>query len=269
MISLSRPLVAIGRLAADEAGRRRPRTPLLGFLLAVLALTVSAAGCDGDPHFATISPGSQLPSSAICGEQVDTIDRPETHPGNVERNTTTGGPTVDIDGADERWNTELAPRVVGDYAGTTEQILLWGSCKWGFDENITRARAVTESSWSMDTAGDVTEDPELCALIALEAPCAQSHGLLQVKGTVHEGTYPRSTESTAFGVDYAMAWLRACYEGSFTWLEAEGYEVGDEWGCVGAWFSGHWYDEGAERYIAEVRGHLTERTWEDYRAADG
>ena len=120
----------------------------------------------------------------------------------------------------------------------------------------------------MATAGDVTDDGAACALLGLDAPCPQSYGLLQVKGTVHEGTHPASTRATAFGVDYAMAWLRACYEGSFTWLEAEGYRVGDEWGCVGAWFSGHWYDEGAERYIAEVRGHLEDRTWETYAGSD-
>jgi autotransporter family porin len=116
----------------------------------------------------------------------------------------------------------------------------------------------------MSTAGDETSDAALCDLIGLNAPCPQSHGLLQVKGTVHEGTYPASTRASAFGVDYAMSWLRACYEGSFTWL-GDDYGPGDEWGCIGAWFSGNWWDQGARKYVAEVQGHVAGRTWMDYR----
>ncbi len=239
----------------------------LAVAAATLVSLAIAAACipRSAPYYATSGAGVELPDPARCAEEVGATASTETHPDNAEANATTGGPAVDIDGAEEVWNRALAPRITGDFEGTTEQILRWGACKWGFDENITRARAVTESSWRMATAGDVTDDAEACASLDLEVPCAQSHGLLQVKGTVHEGTYPASTRSTAYGVDYAMAWLRACYEGSFTWLDAEGYEAGDEWGCVGAWFSGHWYDDGAERYIAEVRGHLSERTWESYR----
>ncbi len=248
-------------------GRARPRALVAAPLLALALVAAACGGGDDAPYFATSAPEAELPSDETCAELVGAIETVETHPGNTGRNTTLDAPDVAIDGAEGGWNERLAPRISGDFAGTTEQVLLWGACKWGFDENITRARAVTESSWSMDTAGDVTDDAEACALIDLEVPCAQSHGLLQVKGSVHDGTYPASANSTAFGVDYAMAWLRACYEGSFGWLEAEGYVSGDEWGCVGAWFSGHWYDEGAERYIAEVRGHLVERTWENYQVA--
>ncbi len=224
-------------------------------------------------YFATLPPGSELPDDAQCAEQVLIDDWDEFRPENAEANAVVGVPEpqdgveLAIDGADEFWNAELAPRITGNFSGTTEQILRWGACKWGFDEEVTRARAVTESSWLMTTAGDSTEDPELCSLIELDAPCAQSYGLLQVKGTVHTGTYPLSSQSSAFGVDYAMAWLRACYEGSFTWLGEENpdYEPGDEFGCVGAWFSGNWLDEPAKTYIDEVRGHLANRTWFDYQ----
>ena len=130
------------------------------------------------------------------------------------------------------------------------------------DEDLTRARVWTESSWNVDTRGDRTGDAAACALIGLGAPCFQSYGLLQVKGTVHEGTYPSSFRSSAWGLDYAMAWQRACFEGAFTWLDDQGYRAGDVTGCVGAWFSGEWYDAGALRYLGDVDANLANRPWE-------
>lgn len=237
-----------------------------------LAAVVAASACgDGDVEpvapthfFETLPPGSELPDGEICAELVRVDPSVETRPENYEPNNLAIDRDLDItiDGADEVWNAALAPRIDGRFTGTTEQILRWGSCKWGFDENLTRARAVSESTWSQGTAGDVTDDPEACFLLGLEAPCPQSYGLLQVKGTVHEGTYPYAAQSSAFGVDYAMAWLRACYEGSFTWLDGAGYEAGDEWACTGVWFSGEWWDQPANDYVGEVRYHFQNKTWE-------
>jgi autotransporter family porin len=236
-------------------------------LVVALSLIAAACGGDGDSHFATLGPGAQLPDGEICRELVASAPTVETHPGNREANATVEAPPVAIDGADDDpLAAGFAARIDGDFTGTTEQILRWGACKWGFDEDITRARAVTESSWSMATAGDVTEDEDDCASLGLQPPCSLSYGLLQVKGTVHTGTHPATSRATAFGVDYAMAWLRACYEGAFHWLDDQGYEAGDEWGCVGAWFTGEWWDRGAYDYVEEVRGHLEARTWEEYGA---
>jgi hypothetical protein len=214
-------------------------------------------------YFTAIPAGGELPDEEACAELVRAEASQEVRPENDELNTVTGGPSVDIDGADEFWNDALAPRITGNFAGTTEQILRWGACKWGFDEDITRARAFTESTWVADKTGDDTDDPALCELIDKTAPCPQSFGLLQVKSTVHTGTFPTVTESSAYGVDYAMAWLRACYEGSFTWLDDERYAAGDELGCAGVWFSGEWFDQPANDYVGEVRFHLEKRSWED------
>ena len=70
-------------------------------------------------------------------------------------------------------------------------------------------------------------------------------------------------DSTAFNVDYALAWRRACFEGEFPWLRETNpaYDAGDEWGCIGAWYSGRWYDAQARGYIARVRKHLAEQSW--------
>ncbi len=237
--------------------------------------TILADQVDAQTHyFETLPPGSTLPDGAECAEKVLADPSIEIRPENDGPNSTvvpaTEFGTMRIDGADEFWNAELAPRIDGNFTGTTEQILRWGACKWGFDENVTRARAVTESSWFMSTEGDSTEDPGACALLGLDAPCPQSYGLLQVKGTVHTGTYPFSTQSSAFGVDYAMAWLRACFEGSFTWLvetefeRVDGYQAGEEYGCVGTWFSGEWWDQPANDYVGEVRYHVENQSWLKY-----
>lgn len=219
-----------------------------------------------DAYLATRPAGAGLPDDETCRQAVLAVDSAENRGDNATANNMVvpvpGG--LAIDGADGVWNTAFAPRITGDFTGTTEQILRWGACKWGFDEDLTRARAVAESSWRMSTQGDRTDDASACGLIGLGAPCAQSYGLLQVKATVHGDTYPATTQSTAFGVDYAMAWLRACYEGSFTWLDDQGYQAGDELGCVGTWFSGKWRDSAANDYVETVNSHLDTRTWERY-----
>ena len=99
-------------------------------------------------------------------------------------------------------------------------------------------------------------------MIGKAAPCWQSYGILQVKGPVHDNTYPASERSTPFNVDYAMAWQRACYDGAFSHWMGGGYRAGDKWGCVGAWYSGRWYDSGANSYIAGVRQQLDARPWQ-------
>jgi hypothetical protein len=152
-------------------------------------------------------------------------------------------------------------RVTGNFTGTTDQILAWAACKWGFPLDIVRAQASQESDWRQSLAADcgVTTQPETHG-------CA-SVGILQVKGAdippTHHGTWPYAYESTSWNADYAYAVRRACYDGKITWL-GNGYRAGDLWGCVGQWFSGRWHDAGAESYIAKVKQRLAARTWEGY-----
>ena len=211
-------------------------------------------------QFRTLPPGSRLPSAADCAAAVRRSAW-EPRPQNDVANQTKGSSGAQIDGANASFNVRYASRVDGDFVGTTDEIIQWGACKWGFDEELTRARAIQESYWKQSQLGDKTDSRAACATIGQTAPCWQSYGLLQVKGTVHEETYPLAKDSTAYNVDYALAWLRACYEGAFDhWLE-NGYAAGDEWGCVGAWYSGNWYDGGARHYIEGVRQHLAQREW--------
>ena len=211
-------------------------------------------------RFTTLAPGSKLPSSATCAGKVKRTDW-EPRPQNAAANHTKGRSGAMIDGADSSFNGRYASRIDGNFVGTTDEILQWGACKWGFDEDLTRARAIQESHWKQSQLGDETDDATACSTIGQHAPCWQSYGILQVKGTVHENTFPLAEQSTAYNVDYALGWLRACYDGAFAHWMKGGYRAGDEWGCVGAWYSGRWYDSGAKRYIADVKEHLRKREW--------
>ena len=225
-------------------------------ILPLVCLFLSAAGFEllaasraaeaSHKPFVTLPPGSELPSAAACTNRVRAATGTREHrPENVAANRTAGGQiNVRIDGASDAFNATYAARVKGNFVGTTQQVLLWGACHWGLDGNITMARAVSESTWRQGFIGDQ----------------GQSFGLLQVKRTVHDGTWPTAQRSSAFNVDYANAWQRACFEGDFTWL-GNGYRAGDVWGCVGAWYSGNWWDSGARDYIASVQRHLADKPW--------
>ena len=223
------------------------------------SITVTAS------YFSTLPPGSILPTDSDCTSRVR-YSSWEPRPDNYTANHTTGITGVQINGASNTFNSKYAGRINGSFTGTTDEILQWGACKWGLDENIQRARAVQESYWHQSRLGDLNLSSSACALIGQTAPCWTSYGILQVKGTVHTGTYPASQNSTPFNVDYALAWQRACFEGDFTWMNGQPgntqtYNAGDIWGCVGAWFSGSWYDSGAQAYISSVKQYLANKQW--------
>lgn len=220
-------------------------------------------------YFATVEPGGPLPSGRQCEQWV----RPtaEVVPENTPYNQTTGKSVVgqtylssNIDAAD------LEARIDGDYTGTTDEIIQWGACKWGFDEDLVRAQAYVESTWFAGKLGDCGEDaqPETGG----KGGCA-SVGIMQVRSAnldpVFPGVWPESWKSTALNIDYALAVKRACFEGYEVWLQDQPdarapYDSGDEWGCMGRWFSGTWYNDPANDYLEEVQRRLEERAWETY-----
>jgi hypothetical protein len=142
------------------------------------------------------------------------------------------------------------PLVTGNFTGTTDEIIQWAAWKWGLDEDVFRAVAVQESWWRMSAVGDG----------------GLSFGLTQIKTTYHAGTYPLSSTSTAFNADYYGALFRYYYDGHARWLDTkekgQPYTAGDLWGSIGAHFAGRWHTTAAEDYIARVKRHLDERTWE-------
>lgn len=204
--------------------------------------TVAPTTTTAEPaHFGMLAVGAALPSDAECAAQV----RPaaEIRPDNVTANHTLS------DGTGSKPSARY-DRVTGNFQGTTEEILQWGACKWGIDEDYVKAQAVVESYWHQNTVGDNGE----------------SHGLLQVREPYWGWAFPGAQVSSAYNVDAALAARRACFEGDETWLNQfnppRPYAAGDIVGCMGLWFSGRWYDAGATQYISTWQGHLNARTWE-------
>jgi hypothetical protein len=155
-------------------------------------------------------------------------------------------------------------RVTGAFTGTTDEILQFGACKWGIDEDIVRAQATNESWWHQNTEGDYTTDSSLCPPGTWTGTsCYQSYGLLQIQYHAVPFTWSMSRNSTAFNVDYAYAWWRNCYEGHAAYLseQSSSYGPGDLWGCIGFWFSGGWHDAAANAYIRQVQTYVAQKPW--------
>jgi hypothetical protein len=203
----------------------------------------------GSGRFATLPPGSALPSGAQCAARV----RPaaEIRPENASANATRGSRA----NANTRTDWSGFNRVDGDFAGTTDEIIQWAACKWGIDEDIARAQVIKESYWYQSTNGDNGE----------------SWGLGQVRVPYHQSAFEyavNARSSSAYNLDYTYASWRACYEGVYTWLNTvergATYGPGDLWGCVGVWFSGRWYlndDAYLNQTGDSVRWHYNNKTW--------
>jgi len=218
-------------------------------------------------YFATVRTGETLPrAESRCARLV--TRRPfEPRPDNATANHTIPDTAVRWARTPDQlyWRRWIAHRrlVTGRYKGTTDEIIRWSACKWGVDENVVRAVAVTESDWHQPLVGDG----------------GGSFGLLQVKdhypdGTLDFGGWPWTQNSTALNADFYAAWVRACLDNAFydggNWLYG-GKSVKQLtaaagfghvlWGCVGAWYSGDWYSNDALGYIARVEHNLTRKAW--------
>jgi hypothetical protein len=222
-------------------------------------------------RFTTVPPGGALPSDEQCAAEVKASSQNarETVPGNLPFNHVRGNQSLPSDffapgSGDPREDQKIASRVTGDFTGTTAQILQWAACKWGIDERYVRAQATVESSWHQTKYGDWTGDPARCApghglgADGRGGQCPESFGLLQVRYAYFPGAFPSAIDSTAFNVDTAYGVWRACYEGYEWWLgdvqaAAQPYEAGSVWGCIGRWYSGEWFDQGAQDYIGCVQ----------------
>jgi hypothetical protein len=255
-------------VALIVAGALIAAVPAVAIILARRPPTaVTATRTAGVDYFTTLPPAARLPSEAVCARDVGN-NTWEPRPENSKANHT------NVYGQGFRLHSSYLAsygagyedRVTGNFSGTTDQILRWGACKWGFDENTVRAQAVIESYWKQSTLGDCVGRPTQSATHGCE-----SVGILQVKGAdmppTHPGTWPAAWTSTAFNVDYALAIRRLCFEGRETWLRQSNanYAAGDLWGCIGRWFSGRWHDSGANQYIEKVQSTNAAKPWTTWR----
>jgi hypothetical protein len=249
------------------------KSVLLGIVLMVTAVVVLVAGAGASPSGiatgepaaedgsgGTLPPGSPLPSGAHCATYAQQAgsDR-EAVPDNTAANMSvpTNVTIPPWPGFRDPANQLLVPRIDGQYTGTTDQIIVWGACKWGFGTDVIRAMAMQESSWRQDIVADYVDDPALC-VGGDPVPCPTSFGLLGLKHIYRPGSWPNSQQHTAFNVDYALAYIRGCFEG---WVPDNGYTSGDQWGCLGWHFSGQPDDNQAREYIRSVQRRLNERAW--------
>jgi hypothetical protein len=247
----------------------RPRTRLVVRLMAMsgaVLLTLVIVGMMSMRDVGDVDggapPGSALRSGEYCA---DTIERSgwEPVPENTEANHTTPTST-EIPPRSEyqpEANTEVFGRIDGQFVGTTDEILEWGACKWGFDSDLVRAQAFVESSWVQAATGDVSNNPDWC-VPGDEPPCPTSFGLMQIKHLFHPGSYPDSVTSTAYNVDYALALMRACYEGLLKRLPDD-YAAGDLRGCLGHYFAGEWDVRIGHTYAVRVLRAYADERWRD------
>jgi hypothetical protein len=252
---------------------------------------------------------SQLPGDAACGQQVHESSWEPRPDNNRPNHTIPPSDAVHASLAAKPrdsnyaaiWYTWLRPRVTGAHVGTTDENIQWAACKWGISDNLLRAIAVHESTWTQyDTyssgrcvgtmgCGDMITQPsaasrKYCAFISRyghdyerdygQGRCPATFSIVGVKswqdpawGAMvdnQNGTFPYSRDSTAFALDYLASFLRGCYEGWIPWLANTGngsYTAGHLWGCVGVWYAGAWESAAARNYTAAVSTVLRNRTW--------
>jgi autotransporter family porin len=251
--------------AGAEAGTIDGQTP-------ESAPTVDAA------RFTTIDPGLALPSDEECQARIRASGwepRPSNNEYNQRRPTAAQlAQLVPWDsnlGFDAR-AVALGRRVSGQASGSTDDILRWAACKWGFDEDWVRAEVTRISDWRQDTVGDWTSTATDCPP---EAPtrtgrstteCPESYGLYQLMWHYYRDSWPMLRDDTAFHVDFALGLRRVCFEGWASYLAEHApadkpYVSGDALGCGGADFSGTWYDTDARDYVSDIKQLMSDRPW--------
>ncbi|MFZ0680841.1 Ig-like domain-containing protein [Candidatus Binatus sp.] len=240
--------------------------------------SASASSTASPGYYSLLPSGSALPSDSQCASGVagDTFEPvPQNAPQNSYMPSASDLSTYvsEASGGEGGAPGSYLTRADGQFTGTTDAILKWASCKWGFDENVTRATAVNETHWRQTELGDVGNGTSLGILQIKSSDYPSSCEAVSSSQNTSEVTDPScySYNSTAFAADYKLAQQRACFEGKVSYMVGEapsGYPAYPNgtpdqmmWGCVGWWYSGHWYDSGALNYISQVQGYLSSEPW--------
>ncbi len=261
-----------------ESWHRISNTSKMGVCAIAIAVALGRSST-ARPYYSLLPAGSKLPSDKTCaatasGDAFEPVlqNSPENDfmPSASDLKAYKSEAATGEGGAPGSYLT----RVDGQFTGTTDAILKWASCKWGFDENVTRATAVNETHWRQTELGDVADGISLGILQIKTRDYPSTCESVASSQNTADVTNPDcySYRSTAFAADYKLAQQRACFEGKISYLASEtppsGYPAYPEgspeemmWGCVGWWYSGHWFDSGALNYISEVQGYLSAQAW--------
>ena len=254
-------LLAVSVTAAGPAAAMTPPGGISG----------QAAAAAVPAYFHTVPPGQPLPTGAQCAAWVRARPVKENKGVNRRYNQVAGQrvSATFFAGDQPQANKWIAPRINGNFTGTTEQILRWTACKWGIDQNMVFAQAAVESWWRQTTKGDWESSG--CppghgpGADGRKGLCPQSWGILQNRYPYERSTWPGVAKSTAMNADTAYAIWRACFDGYETWLNTvprgRTYHKGDAWGCVGRWYAGRWHTSPAQQYVAKVQQYLREKIW--------
>jgi autotransporter family porin len=249
-----------------------------GSLLGSASITVNISNSSSGKApdlFSYLGPGSSLPSGSTCSGKVYYTSwepRSQNTTANHTVPTSSQLQTLYADASQSAASWAI-PRVTGSFTGTTDEVLQWGSCKWGLETDVVRAIAQNETGWLQSAAGDIRTTESLCPPGTWNGTnCATSYGIMQVKYPSFHATWPMSHTSTPFNVDYALGYERACIEGKVSYLKTRtptsGYPTYPNgtssqmlWGCIGSYYSGGWYDSGALLYISHVKDKLAAKAW--------
>jgi len=237
------------------------------------------------------SGAATLPTDAQCAAQVHQSSwepRPEN---DTPNHTVPPQPNTlgDFSQWNDTWNADYKPRITGNFTGTTDEIIQWVACKWGWSDELVRAEAVAESNWYQATGqnegfGDYEAlNSGHCVYDGLgstSSGCPTSFSIIQVKWYFHpqgfasnspQSSYPWITKSTAYALDLQVAEMRGCYDGMSTYLTSTpGGTKGDLWGCIQDWYSGSWFPGGGNQtYSNTVKGYLTTRPWASWADQGG
>ena len=269
-------------------------------------LTSSAYANAAAGEFVTLAPYAILPSDATCAALVRAVSKAEIRPSNAAYNAAVGKALPNffkgyaLDPKIAHSNQVTAAHISGNFTGTTEDILRWGACKWGLDENLVKAMATNESQWQQAHRFNATNLPAAqaaaaavgntltyhpstnCAINTMPgssvppttlpagtvASCSRDWGILQVNYEQYPSAWPEAEASTAMNVDVVLAIVRACYDGDETWIAtkplpagATPYAAGNLAYCVGRYNSGLWYDANAQIYVSRIDQELVNKTW--------
>lgn len=242
--------------------RSRSARALAGAFALTLVVQLAPASAEPAPARAPVTwQAGPLRSDRWCAARVQ--NRKEIRPMNRPYNRA---------GAQRRVDFWPWRRVTGNFTGTTGEIIQWAACKWGFSVRALRAQAAKESYWTQTNLGDWTQDPTRCAPghgIGQDGRpgwCPESVGMMQIRAPyVAYRIAVGSARSTAYNLDAYLAVWRSCWRGDETWLNdverGREYRAGDEWGCIGRWFSGRWYTQPSLDYMAAVQDYYRQRIW--------
>src|SRR5437763_232341 len=107
-------------------------------------------------YFHSLGAGAKLPTGKWCAGHIHrSLWEPRRD--NTTQNRYVVRQPVHLpnnSGFNHAWQVKYKPRIAGNFRGTTDEIIQWASCKWGFGDDLTRARSVVESTWRQSTNGD-------------------------------------------------------------------------------------------------------------------